>query len=61
MNIVNKINADWEEEYLGLTKGIGKLNNTVFFYSRPSGGGDVGGCGGGSGRCYCDGGGGGWR
>ena len=27
MNIVNKINSEWEEEYPGLTKGIGKLKN----------------------------------
>ena len=27
VNIVNKINTEWEEEYLGLTKGIGKLKN----------------------------------
>ena len=32
VNIVNKINAEWEEEYLGLIKGIGKLNNTVFLF-----------------------------
>ena len=27
VNIVNKINSEWEEEYPGLTKGIGKLKN----------------------------------